>query len=296
MKFFWFIICLLFPLIERLSSLNIECEYASAYFEAVGDLYYCDSKYDLDIFSRQSANIDEVTGKHALGKAGKDIGAVYFLNKTVKYFPQGMDKLFPNLRAIAIWGGGTKEIHQTDLKPFIKLVHFILHECEIEVLEDGLFHFNPKLKYISFHGNKIFHIHPNVFDNLKNLSWLYLGSNKCINNASENSTKSVNSLIPVVKNKCKSSEFMNLDEHLKKLEAGVEKGEIKNFKGEFAEFKTKFVSSGFKDSYTLGSRFDKVNDYLTGLNEKIYWTLLDKVEALDNKIEKITKGMNAGEF
>lgn len=218
------------------------------------------------------------------------------MNKTVKFFPQGMDKLYPNLKAIAIWGGKTKEIHQSDLKPFIKLVHFILHECEIEVLEDGLFHFNPKLQYISFHGNKIIHIHPNVFDHLKNLSWLYLGSNKCINNASENSTKSVNSLIPVVKNKCKSSEFMNLDESLKKLELGIENGELKSFKGAFAEFKTKFISSEFKDSYTLGSRFDKVTDYLTGVNEKIYMALLDKVEALDNKIEKITKGLRAEEF
>lgn len=296
MSHFRFIICLLIPLIDRLSCLNIECDYASAHFEAVGDLYYCDSKYDLDIFSPQSATIDEAVGKHGYGKAGKDVGGVYFLNKTVKYFPQGMDKLFPNLRAIAIWNGGTKEIHQTDLKPFIKLVHFILHACEIEVLEDGLFKFNPKLKYISFHGNKIFHIHPNVFDNLKNLSWLYLGSNKCINNASENSTKSVNSLIPVVKNKCKSSEFINLDESLKKLEAGIEKGELKNFKADFAEFKTKLTASGFMDSYTLGSRFDKVNDYLTGMNEKIYWLLLDKIEALDSKIENMAKDMKTGKY
>ena len=106
----------------------------------------------------------------------------------------------------------------------------------------------------------------------------------------------VNALIPVVKNKCNKPEFLNLDENLRNLEDSVEKGTLKNFRTELEEFKVKLENSAFLDTYTFGARFDKLKGYLTGLNEKIFWVLLEKIEDLDGKVEKILKGMKGSKY
>lgn len=73
-----------------------------------------------------------------------------------------------------------KEIRQSDLKNFPLLSEINLHINEIEELEEGLFDFNPLLEWINLYSNEISYIHIDVFDNLVNLSKLWLDKNNCI--------------------------------------------------------------------------------------------------------------------
>jgi hypothetical protein len=83
------------------------------------------------------------------------------------------------------------------------LVVLDLSGNHIEVLEEGLFDFNQKLKFVRLHFNKINKIHPEIFDHLTELTSLYLAANKCINRDVAN-TALVKSLIHDVKIKCPS--------------------------------------------------------------------------------------------
>ena len=85
------------------------------------------------------------------------------------------EKFFENLELIFIDFAGMKEIHQTDLKPFPKLIYLSLEYNSIEVLESGVFDANPNLEILSFVTNDLVHIESNVFDNLPKLRCFWFG-------------------------------------------------------------------------------------------------------------------------
>lgn len=122
--------------------------------------------------------------------------------ETVHYFPQGLEKIFKNLRAIWIEYSHLKHIHQSDLRELKNIVFLNLQSNDIEVLEQGLFDFNTKLKYINLHNNKISKIHPNVFDNLSQLITLFLTSNNCINKFASGSTDHIQEFVKEIKKEC----------------------------------------------------------------------------------------------
>jgi Leucine-rich repeat (LRR) protein len=98
--------------------------------------------------------------------------------------------------------GKINEIHQSDLKPFPELEYLNLHNNTIEVLEEGLFDFNPNLGFISFANNKIYKIHPEIFDKLTKLTFLFLDANKCVDKLAKDDFKAFNKAIKEVKTKC----------------------------------------------------------------------------------------------
>ena len=103
--------------------------------------------------------------------------------------------------------GRVKEIHQSDLKPFPKLVICGFMDNDIEIIENDLFDYNPNIELVSFWNNKILIIGSNVFDNLPKLNWLYLDSNRCINMRSEGVTSLTKYIIRHAKDKCKDPEI-----------------------------------------------------------------------------------------
>ena len=164
------------------------------------------------------AIIDSVSGKHLVGRSN-DVEICFHIDqKEVYYFPSGLEKIYKNLAGICFFYGPLKEIHQSDLKPYTKLIFLQIAETQIEILEDGLFDFNPNLEYIALSGNKIFHIGVNVFDSLSKLGTLYLDRNSCINMQVKNDRSFVLDIIKATKNQCMSSDFTNLNEELKNLD------------------------------------------------------------------------------
>lgn len=100
-----------------------------------------------------------------------------YINK----FPQGIEKFFVNLEALAIEDTDIKEVTQEDLKPFTKLKQLHLNSNKIKYIAPNLFEFQPNLELLALKNNLIEHIDPFVFNNLNSLKYLYLADNNCDN-------------------------------------------------------------------------------------------------------------------
>ena len=186
-------------------SVDIKCSYETYNFDSIGETYHCDVQIDPDITSEDSAVISKASGSHECLKTDDDVHGFYVDGKTVKVFPRGLEKIFKNLKLIAIHYGRIEKIHQSDLNPFSQLESLNLAYNDIEVLEKGLFDFNPELKSLSFWNNKISQIHPNVFDHLTKLVTLRLTDNHCIDIKADKSKYEVKGVIKQVKLNCQGS-------------------------------------------------------------------------------------------
>lgn len=184
------------------SSMNIECEYGNTTWTPIGEVYYCAIEYILNIFSLEDAAISSVTGLHHSTKTNEDVTAFYANNKSIEYFPRGFGKIFPNLKAIIVYNGRIKEIHQADFKSCPKLTFLDLYQNDIEVLEEDLFEYNRNLIYIRLDYNKITQIHENVFNHLPKLMTLILDKNKCIDMHAKNNSTAIRELKRQIKIKC----------------------------------------------------------------------------------------------
>lgn len=119
------------------------------------------------------------------------------------------------MKLINIQHGRIKEIHQADLMPHTKLEYLAFWENDIEVIEDGLFDFNPELVYIYFERNKIFQIHPKAFDNVPKMTYLDLQTNLCIDMYAKNNSAALAEVIKEVKAQCTSLPIKNLFNNVK---------------------------------------------------------------------------------
>ena len=189
----WLLICA--------ESIKLECEYNISW-NVVIDSYYCKAHNILNINSYDEAFIDSVEDVPTDFEDRSLVEGFYALNNTINYFPRQLDKFFKNLKYIGIEMSQLKEIHQSDLKPFTKLLQLNLYENQLEVINKNLFAFNLNLKYVSFANNKISFIDSNVFDNLINLRFLFLRSNECINMDAENDSTEVQKVIKEAQEKC----------------------------------------------------------------------------------------------
>ena len=161
--------------------------------------------------------IKSTDGSHQSGKNSSDIFGFNASSKNIQYFPKGLELIFGNLKGIYIYEGRLKEIHQSDLKPFPKLVNLKLLKNDIEILDDGLFKFNPDLQFIDLEENKIFHMGIDVFENLDKLFRLWLAGNICISRTVGSKSES-RTLVGETKTKCQNSEYLIIENGLKQLE------------------------------------------------------------------------------
>lgn len=185
------------------TSINIDCRYIIADWGSVlGTIYWCSVQNDPSIKFREESIITSVSGTHSFGKSNDDLRVFYINSKTVNYFPKGIEKTFKNLQGIELTNSSLQEITQSDVSVFPELVVLYLGFNCLQVLEQGLFDFNPKLKIINLFRNKISQIYPNVFDNLKQLFTLHLDENTCINTYAYRNATEVQSVIQQVKLSC----------------------------------------------------------------------------------------------
>jgi len=238
---------------------NINCEFAKgAFSHSIMDssTYYCRAK-NLNIDS--IASIDEISGNHLSGTNNDDIKGFVVKDGNVHYFLQGLEKHFKNLKSISYWGSHLKEIHQSDLKPFPKLIDLMLHSVDLEYIEEDLFLYNTDLVYIYMNNNKIFYIHPNVFDNLNKLTKLVLTSNTCVNKAGETSTE-LKELFQLIKSNCQSPELLSLDEDLTNLETNANSLNSILFKEKLEALNKTINESKFSNYSTFKERLAKLEE------------------------------------
>lgn len=97
----------------------------------------------------------------------------------LKQFPIGIEKFFPNLVAIRWWFGHLTTLTTENLRPFPGLRHMDVPN-RIVTLNEGLFKYTPKIKYLSFFGNLLTHVGRDLLENLNELTYANFFSNPCI--------------------------------------------------------------------------------------------------------------------
>ena len=181
---------------------------------------------------------------------------IYAPHKTLKYFPQGLHKFFKNLKLIFIQSCQLGEIHQSDLKYFTDLVYFELVFNGIEVIEEGLFDFNPNLELVRFYESKIIHIDPNVFDHLDKLRTFWFYYVPCIKQDIYDSKEGVKDAIKIVKSKCVNSDFLELDEKIKNLQTQSRTLTFEVFSEKLASFEKVLKNSKLSKFRSLKRKFE----------------------------------------
>jgi len=177
------------------------------------------------------------------------------IDKTMQFFPKGLDKFFKNIKRIYIHSCQLKEIHQSDLKGFPNLVYFELKYNEIEVIEAGLFDFNPNLESIRFYlESKIIHIDPNVFDHLNKLSNLWFSSAPCFGEHID----VIKEIINRVKSNCSNAEFLSLDSQIKNLKIESKTLNSEDFHTKLETFEKTFNNSKFSNFRPLSIEFQNL--------------------------------------
>lgn len=154
--------------------------------------------------------------------------------KIVNFIPKGIANFFPNLKYLRVGDTRLKEIHQEDFKPFKNLTHVSFFYNKIEVIEEGLFDFNPLLEFVWFEKNEIKIINLNVFKNLKRLTTLDLRNNLCISDFADNDVKGVVRILKELEAKmiCLTPEYIlihypKLIERYQKIMEENEKSHVK---------------------------------------------------------------------
>ncbi|XP_070491541.1 putative leucine-rich repeat-containing protein DDB_G0290503 [Chironomus tepperi] len=273
-----FLVFLLVISFDSSESATLECEFKYNTWHVVGSLYTCYINKGITINTLDTAYIDSTTGNHQSSHTNDNVNYLYFVSVTISYFPRGIDAIFKNLKGIYFNNVGLKEIQQSDLKPFPKLIEFLIQAGNyIEILEEGLFDFNPELEYINLYDTKITHIDPKVFDSLTKLRQLYLSSNTCINQIATNRTSVLN-LIKELPTKCNNSEYSSLAQELTFLESESKSLNFNDFKLELENLESKINSSKFVNFYQ--TKLQHLKDIL---NEKSIET--KNCSALNVKIE-----------
>jgi len=200
-------------------SASFECRYIVESWAAIGNIYFCFVQNAVNITSLNEAQVDSISGTHLTGYNNDNVEAFQVVRKgQIHYFPRGLNKFFKNLKGIQIYNTELKEVHQSDLKDFPKLMNLNFAANSLEILEENLFEFNPILEDIDLWPNKITHIDPNVFAKLTKLRYLYLNSNTCISMAAVNNSTAVQDVIKKAQTQCTNLDYSNLEQKVKNLE------------------------------------------------------------------------------
>ncbi|XP_070501521.1 toll-like receptor Tollo [Chironomus tepperi] len=298
------ILCMTLALPGSSQSASFECKYDSdQWSNLLGTVYHCTFRNSVRITSPDAAQIDSVTVTHLAGYNNDNVEVFSVLGVQIDFFPRGLNKIFKNIKGIYIASAGLKEIHQKDLKHFPYLKYLALHANNLEILEKNLFEFNPDLEVIYLNFNKISHIDPNVFDKLTKLKSLNLNSNVCIKLDAYKS-RAVQNVIKAAKAKCTNSDYSNLEQKVKNLEAESSALSSEQFKEKLEKLENEVKNSKFPNFFRdklLGIRADQVKKVQqeaktpTTTTEPTTTTTesskLETCSALESKVDKMTENL-----
>jgi len=151
-----------------------------------------------------------------------------------------------------------KEIHQSDLKVFPNLVYFHLSGNKIQVIEEGLFDFNPNLVLVAFLETDLIHVDPSVFDHLNKLRYFWFKLVPCVNQNICDSREKVQEIIKDVKSNCSNSEFLSLENQIRNLKTESKILNSETFNLKLESFEESFNNSKFSKFRPLNYKFQNL--------------------------------------
>ncbi|XP_070505643.1 carboxypeptidase N subunit 2-like [Chironomus tepperi] len=208
MNIIWLSLLCLTITASPISSISIHCEFEDEDFEHFGEFYSC--IIENLVFNSDENSTASFFGEHQNSSlSNDDVKAVKTDIHRMIYFPQSIQNTFKNLEVIYMNDGFLVKITQRDLQPFPKLRMLDLFENRLEVLEQDLFKFNSMLQSVWLSNNRIYEIHPQVFDHLVHLHYLYLSGNACVaRTAKQGNRTEVMDLIKEVSAECAPGKFI----------------------------------------------------------------------------------------
>ncbi|XP_070509069.1 uncharacterized protein [Chironomus tepperi] len=237
-------------------SVNIDCEFVLNDYIVYGSTYYCNVWTIPEL--QDAAQITSAKGIHKGTRSNDDVIGFHAKRKTMKFFPQNLLKVFKNLQRININGCKLEEVHQSDLKAHPNLTHFYLTENLIEVVEEGLFDYNPNLIWVGINEAKLIHIDAHVFDHLTGLKSFWFTNVPCIKKTIDGSREKVEAAIYIAKAYCVNNEFTALDMKLDMLESDAKSLNADDFKASLESFEKSFITSKFSKFRPLNYKFEKL--------------------------------------
>jgi hypothetical protein len=186
-------ILLLICIAATVDAVTIKCDFDSNTWGNVAGSFYRCIVQNQEVFTVSVVSIDAAVGTHTGDKENDDV-TEFQLHSTpnLVHFPKNLDKVFPDLEAIAIYYTELQAITQDDLKIFPRLKIAYFAHNQLKVITADTFRFNPKLERINLDNNLILHIEPQTFDGLRKLAVLYIQGNdescRLTNAATKNDT------------------------------------------------------------------------------------------------------------
>ncbi|CAG9810392.1 unnamed protein product [Chironomus riparius] len=255
----FFIACFILSQVLLSSSTNIECNFqGSELYPVIGYVYLCSIDTDPSITTQKSAVINTIDGLATPKRTYNFVHGFFASEKTIHFFPKGLNNFFRHIEFIKVERCGLKVIHQSDLEPFVNLLYFDLSYNSIEVIEEGLFSYNPKLKAVGLWESKIIHIDSKVFDSLNDLSCIWLDNVPCIGfNACEDDEK-VRFGIGKVKKQCMNSKFLGFNRDVEELSNDAKILNSGAFNGKLQRFERKLNDSKLSGLFYLREKIDRL--------------------------------------
>lgn len=155
---------------------KVICSYAESVWMIHGKVYFC--RIDSKFISEHSEL--EFIGTHLDGRKNENVDGVTFEDCKITKVPQGLTKIFPNLKFLSVFNSKLKTVEYEDLKEYSAVREFEFGSNEIEYLPGDLFTGMRNLELISFNDNKIQIIEPNLLDGLHKLKFVSFAKNRCI--------------------------------------------------------------------------------------------------------------------
>ncbi|CRL03509.1 CLUMA_CG016596, isoform A, partial [Clunio marinus] len=147
--------------------MELVCEFENLRWYKFEKICYTSSISSSSI-KEPNTSIRTINGNHLEGKSDKDVEVIRFRDTTVNYFPQGLNKIFPNLKAVLIHYCELKSITRKNLDGLENIQILRCDSNKITTLPDDLFRNMKKLIDISFRNNDLGCLSSKVFKPILN--------------------------------------------------------------------------------------------------------------------------------
>ena len=125
--------------------MKLKCKFQFIKYLNLGKLYSCHVTNARII--KRGTIITAFQGEHAPGKSNEDVEVLTITHTTVRFFPRGLSKIFPNLRVVEIYDCGLQSISREDLTDISGLKAICLNSCLMEFPMDLEFR-KPRLDHV----------------------------------------------------------------------------------------------------------------------------------------------------
>lgn len=195
--FVWFLCIVDIGRCDEVKTVEIECrEIRNEKWKSMNREHWtCRNNYSSLVANDPNVEIDEILFPNRSQVENLDkFGALYIKNAKMKFMPNGIKRIFPNLEAIIITYCELTYLDKENMKQFgrdLQLADF--KGNLITVLDDDLFEFNHNLKLINFYACPLKFIDPGFFERLQHFDQIenvWMRNCKCIDQKFELSLSS----------------------------------------------------------------------------------------------------------